>query len=55
MPSRKDENGLFRDIVHPITGEARRLIEDTILDAYSKHLALLEAEEDAASANAHEA
>ena len=55
MPSRKDENGLFRDIVHPITGEARRLIEDTILDAYSKHLALLEAEEDAASANAHAA
>ena len=24
MPSRKDENGTFRDIAHPITPEARR-------------------------------
>ena len=24
MPSRKDESGVFRDIVHPITPEARK-------------------------------
>ena len=44
MPSRKDENGVFRDIVHPILPESRRMIEDSILDAYQKHLALLEVE-----------
>ncbi len=52
MPSRKDENGVFRDIVHPILPESRRMIEDSILDAYQKHLALLEveAQEEAATA-----
>ncbi len=45
MPSRKDENGIFRDIVHPILPDARKLIEDSILEAYQKHLALIEAEE----------
>ena len=44
MPSRKDENGVFRDIVHPISLTARKLIEEQILDAYSRHIALMEAE-----------
>ena len=44
MPSRKDENGTFRDIAHPITPEARRVLEDAILDRYQTHLAQLEAE-----------
>ncbi|MBR2912940.1 MAG: septation regulator SpoVG [Oscillospiraceae bacterium] len=44
MPSRKDENGIFRDIVHPILPEARKMIEESILDAYQKHLALTEVE-----------
>ena len=44
MPSRRDENGAFRDIVHPITPEARRALEDGILSAYAEHLALHEAE-----------
>lgn len=44
MPSRRDENGVFRDIVHPITGEARREIESKILDAYHAHMAQTEAE-----------
>lgn len=44
MPSRKDENGIFRDIVHPILPEARKLIEESVLDAYQKHLALMEIE-----------
>ena len=45
MPSRKDENGVFRDIVHPISPSARQEIEEQILDAYSRHLALVEAEQ----------
>ncbi len=44
MPSRKDENGVFRDIVHPISVAARKMIEDQILEAYHEHLALAEAE-----------
>lgn len=34
MPSRRDESGVFRDIVHPISSEARNTIESKILDAY---------------------
>lgn len=45
MPSRKDENGVFRDIVHPISPAARKLIEDSILEAYERQLAILETEE----------
>ena len=47
MPSRKDENGTFRDIAHPITPEARRTLEEAILDRYQTHLAQLEAEQTA--------
>ena len=45
MPSRKDENGVFRDIVHPISASARKLFEKTILDAYERQLAVLETEQ----------
>ncbi len=45
MPSRKDENGVFRDIVHPISASARKLFEETILDAYERQLAVLETEQ----------
>ena len=38
MPSRKDESGTFRDIVHPITSEARAELEESILEAYHRHL-----------------
>ncbi len=34
MPSRKDDSGIFRDIVHPITPEARHQIESEILAAF---------------------
>mgnify|MGYP003757323159 CR=1 FL=1 len=44
MPSRKDENGIFRDIVHPISPSARKLFEESILEAYEKQLAMVEAE-----------
>ncbi|WP_024862122.1 septation regulator SpoVG [Ruminococcus flavefaciens] len=45
MPSRKDENGVFRDIVHPISPSARKLFEETILDTYERQLAVMETEE----------
>ncbi len=49
MPSRKDENGVFRDIVHPISGSARKMIEREILDSYHCHLAVAEAENESQS------
>ena len=45
MPSGKDENGVFRDIVHPISPSARKLFEETILDAYERQMAILETEQ----------
>jgi len=38
MPSRKDDNGVFRDIAHPITPEARHTLETKILEAYQEYL-----------------
>lgn len=39
MPSRRDDSGTFRDIVHPITTSSRRQIEDAILEAYQNYIA----------------
>lgn len=50
MPSRKDENGIFRDIVHPITPESRQMIEGQILDVYHRHIEQMQAEEEAEKA-----
>jgi stage V sporulation protein G len=36
MPSRKTPEGEFRDIAHPITPEARELIQTAILGEYEK-------------------
>lgn len=36
MPSRRDENGIYRDIVHPITATARADIENRILRAFEE-------------------
>ncbi len=36
MPSKKATDGEYRDIAHPIKSETRELIQNTILDAYSK-------------------
>ena len=38
MPSRKDDKGNFRDIVHPITAEARQTLESAILNAYKEDI-----------------
>lgn len=41
MPSRRDENGVYRDIVHPISADGRKFFEAAILEEYhaalSKH------------------
>ncbi|MGI6404561.1 MAG: septation regulator SpoVG [Oscillospiraceae bacterium] len=44
MPSRKDDNGVFRDIAHPITPEARASLESAILSAYHEYLQRMQAE-----------
>lgn len=36
MPSRRDETGSFRDIVHPITKEARGELERAIMERYEQ-------------------
>ncbi len=36
MPSRRDEKGCFRDIVHPITSEAREALERSILEKFEE-------------------
>ena len=44
MPSRKDESGVFRDIVHPISPAAREQLESAVLAAYEEYLAQQQAE-----------
>lgn len=53
MPSRKDENGVLRDIVHPISAAARKKLEAEIMETYQQHLALMEAETEAAQHAQH--
>lgn len=36
MPSRKISSGEFKDIVHPINSSARQVLQDAILEEYSK-------------------
>ena len=38
MPSRKNPDGTYRDIVHPINAAFRTALEDAILDAYRASL-----------------
>ena len=47
MPSRKNPDNTYRDIVHPINAEFRQHVESTIIAAYES--ALAEAEMEAAS------
>ena len=39
MPSRRDDNGVFRDIVHPIKSEVRKAMEAAVFAAYEQKLA----------------
>lgn len=36
MPSKKNRFGVFKDIAHPISSEARSEMEKAVLDEYSK-------------------
>lgn len=38
MPSRRDDNGVFRDIVHPISTVGRESLENEIIEAYQSYL-----------------
>ncbi|MBO7303594.1 MAG: septation regulator SpoVG [Clostridia bacterium] len=38
MPSRKNPDGTYRDIVHPINSEFRNTLEEAVIDAYHVQL-----------------
>ena len=44
MPSRKNPDGSYRDIVHPINSDFRAELEEKVIDAY--HVQLVAAEHD---------
>ncbi len=44
MPSRKNPDGTYRDIVHPINSQFRAELEEAVIDAY--HVQLVAAEHD---------
>ena len=44
MPSRKNPDGTYRDIVHPINAAFRGALEEAVLQAYEAELARAEAE-----------
>lgn len=35
MPSRKDPNGEYKDIAHPINSKSREVLQKAVLDAYN--------------------
>ena len=38
MPSRREDTGVYRDIIHPINPEAREALEHSIIEAYQRHI-----------------
>ncbi len=44
MPSRKNPDETYRDIVHPINAQFRGMLENAVIDAYEVALAQAEAE-----------
>jgi len=38
MPSRKMPDGTYKDMVHPITNEFRRYVEEKVIRAYNEEL-----------------
>ncbi len=49
MPSRKNPDGSYRDIVHPINAAFRTKLEEMVIDAY--HVQLASAEFDSANSD----
>ena len=43
MPSRKNPDETFRDIVHPINSQFRGVLEKAVIEAYNQALAAAEA------------
>ena len=58
MPSRKNPDNTYRDIVHPINAQFRSTLEEAVIDAYNKELVLAAEQadigEDAAEASDEE-
>lgn len=46
MPSRKNPDGTYRDIVHPINADFRASLEQKVIDAYLVQLEVAEAAEE---------
>lgn len=42
MPSRKNSDDTYRDIVHPINAEFRAMLEKEVIEAYNEALAAAE-------------
>ena len=49
MPSRKNPDGTYRDIVHPINASFRAELEEAVIDAYHVQLIALQNESEAVS------
>lgn len=41
MPSRKTPEGEFRDIAHPINSETRERLQEAVLAAYERQIAIV--------------
>ena len=54
MPSRKNPDGTYRDIAHPINAEFRAMLEEEVLRAYEDELARAAAEAAETEAEAFE-
>ena len=39
MPTKKNPDGTFRDVAHPISAEFRQILEDAVIGAYREALA----------------
>lgn len=55
MPSRKNNDGTYRDIVHPINAEFRGMLEEEVIRAYEEEVARVAAEQEAEAIEAREA
>lgn len=50
MPSRKDDNGRFRDTVHPMNSTIRQKVEDAVLAKYREAMERMSAKGEGAAA-----
>ncbi len=49
MPSRKNPDGTYRDIVHPINAASRSMLETAVINAYFERLKEIEANPESAT------